>query len=680
MNIAPLSALWRGAGGEVQIRKFTHVLIVLLLLLAFALRLYRLGTQSLWYDEGVSVYLAAQPLPEITAHTARDIHPPLYYYLLHGAVELWGTTEFAAAFHSLFWGMLLIALSYRVARYLYNIPIALNSTLLLAISPFNIWYSQEVRMYTLGAFWGLVTLYSLLHLLRGDARRRYVWSYICAAALGMYTLYYFAFLLIFEALVMLAWWLAKQRTLSTATRYIAIHLAIVALYAPWLPIAYRQATTPPVPPWRGFTPLLNVLSQSWSALAFGQAVESRVVWGASLLVGIIYACGLIYTSKQRDYKEARFVPLVLCGYTFVPLALIYLLSLLIPLFHPRYLFTYSPPFYILLAAGLAQLYLWIKPRLARFVLLFTIGAIIVSVSAYSLYNFHFNARYTPDDHRAATHYLADRWRPGDAVLLNAGYIYTIFTYYYPAPIAWRGRLVDYSPPVSGDGAVVLQTGSIGGAASLGWGDPASDFYPTTEAETAAALERVFAAHERVWVYRCYDTVVDADGFVRKWLEENARLFDDRVYAGESYLRVQGYMRGGSSWGSIARAMNINFGDRLTLHGTGALPIAARAGEPLDFDLYWQPTRQLSANYRVLVGLYDHADEPSAYTDEQPLGNAYPTSRWNVNEIVRQPVRINLPPALPPGDYRIEVTVYDAPGHALPVDGAARVVIGSLQIQ
>ena len=57
--------------------------VLLVLLLAVALRLFRLGVDSLWYDETVSVTLAGKDLATLVAHTAGDIHPPGYYLLLH---------------------------------------------------------------------------------------------------------------------------------------------------------------------------------------------------------------------------------------------------------------------------------------------------------------------------------------------------------------------------------------------------------------------------------------------------------------------------------------------------------------------------------------------------------------------------------------------------------------------
>ena len=76
-------------------------IITIICLVAFALRIFHLEYQSLWYDEAFSVYLAHFDLTEITARTAADIQPPLYYYLLHFWIALAGDSEFALRFLSL---------------------------------------------------------------------------------------------------------------------------------------------------------------------------------------------------------------------------------------------------------------------------------------------------------------------------------------------------------------------------------------------------------------------------------------------------------------------------------------------------------------------------------------------------------------------------------------------------
>src|SRR5687767_1476745 len=130
-------------------RRQPHRILLLLALLAgFGLRLYQLGGESLWYDETVSVYLAGQSLPALIAHTARDIHPPAYYLLLHGWRALAHPSlnfglEFLYAWPSLCFGLLMVALLYPVGIRLLDRHSALLAAWLAVIHPFQLWYSQE---------------------------------------------------------------------------------------------------------------------------------------------------------------------------------------------------------------------------------------------------------------------------------------------------------------------------------------------------------------------------------------------------------------------------------------------------------------------------------------------------------------------------------------------------------
>jgi mannosyltransferase len=694
--------------------------IAAILLLAFALRLYRLGYQSIWYDEGVSIHLAQRSLAALTAHTAGDIHPPLYYYLLHFWIKATGSSEFAVAFLSLFFGLLLVPLVYRIGRHLYNPMVGSLAAFLVAISPYNLWYSQEVRMYTLGASLGLVSLYSLLRLLactRGRMQNvgcRVHWvGYILSAALGLYTLYYFSFLLAFLNLFVLGWWLwVRQQEVRTSVlwHWVLAQLAVFLLYLPWLSIALHQAMDPPVPPWRAFTPFWQAVAESWSALALGQSVEPQAVWPVLLTIAIIYGLGIVYAGTRSKLQKpllrlARVrvlhpVSCILWGYTFIPMLAIYLASLWTPLFHVRYVFTYSPAFYILLAAGLT----WLKERWRPG--LWLVLSLIVVASAYSIYTFHFDPRWAADDHRTAVEYIAERWRPGDAILINAGYAYPTFLYYYDGPIAWRGRLVDYEKRVDSQagpstapfdpstslrtGPVVLQTGSIGGAASLGWGNPQSDFYPTTEGETVRALEQVFARHPRLWMFRVYDTVTDPGGFIRSWLNEHGLKFDELLVTGESGIRVQGYLthrKPSYEIPPLEQPLNVSLGAQVTLLGYERESASITAGEPFDLTAYWQPEEQLNVDYHLFYGLFDGQGRLWAQGDEAPIGPLYRPSRWVAGEVVRHPIRLSVPVGTPPGEYAFQAGMYNPhTGQWLEVEDQSlatqgvRVGLGSVQVR
>src|SRR5579862_6380418 len=117
------------------------------LLLAFGLRVERLDFQSLWYDEGSSIYLARQSLSAITAGAANDIHPPLYYYLLHFWMGAAGQSEYGVRFLSAITGVLIVVLLFALGRLLAGQQVGVLATLAGTVSPLLVYYSQETRMY-----------------------------------------------------------------------------------------------------------------------------------------------------------------------------------------------------------------------------------------------------------------------------------------------------------------------------------------------------------------------------------------------------------------------------------------------------------------------------------------------------------------------------------------------------
>ena len=560
-------------------------------------------------------------------------------------------------------------------------------------------------MYTLGAALAVVVVYALVRIGQGTGDRDQGqgtkgqaaswWAvYAVAAAAGMYTLYYFIFLLIPINLwvlwqIVAAKWTSRQAAKPPAPNtqplassfqfptWLLANLAAALLYAPWIPVAYRQATNPPVPPWRTAPDLWHALCESWTALSLGQSAPNWL-WPALVLTLGLYGLGLVALStdhrpstvEQRPWSTVHRPWSILPVATLGPLALILLASLVTPLYHVRYLFTYSPPFYVVMAAGLVWL-------LRRSRVAFTVALVVwLAAAGVTLHAFWHDPAYRADDHRAAVHYLREHWRPGDVVLLNAGWPYTALTTYWDGPIATRSRLTGDLPAAPDDPntLVMVTTGHLNGDPDLGWGDPRSDFFAMPADAASQQLAALFGKFNRVWQYRIYDTVNDPAGKVRGWLAEDRQLSDDQVFAGEANLRVQGFVprqaaAAGANWPSAA------FGTELSVR-VGPLPGQITSGETLypalDWEFTGQPVDREASPRDFATSIRLIGPDGAVWAqppDERPSGPQLPASQWARDQAYRQTLKLPVPAGTPPGQYAVELVVYD-PATGKPWPGQA----------
>jgi hypothetical protein len=112
--------------------------LVALLLIAFGVRVYQLDAQSLWSDEGLSLYRARPPLSEALSNVivvppgvpTRDTNPPLYFVEMGALRVAAGESEYALRFVSVLAGVLLVALLYATGKRLYSAQVGLVAALL----------------------------------------------------------------------------------------------------------------------------------------------------------------------------------------------------------------------------------------------------------------------------------------------------------------------------------------------------------------------------------------------------------------------------------------------------------------------------------------------------------------------------------------------------------------------
>jgi 4-amino-4-deoxy-L-arabinose transferase-like glycosyltransferase len=173
---------WLGKGNHAAL------LVALATLLALALRLYKLADQSIWWDEGWTVWLGRRDWAWIALRTAADEHPPLHYWLVRGWDMIAGELAFAVRFSSVLAGTLAVPLVYRLGRLAANKQVGVLAAVFLAVARFHIWWSQDIKMYALAVALCIASLYLVLRIVRGGSLWLFV-AYVAVTAAAIYTHY-----------------------------------------------------------------------------------------------------------------------------------------------------------------------------------------------------------------------------------------------------------------------------------------------------------------------------------------------------------------------------------------------------------------------------------------------------------------------------------------------------------
>jgi uncharacterized membrane protein len=143
-------------------KRFIHtnrLALLLIILLATLLRLVAISTRPIWYDEAFAVLFAEKGLQAMlhgtltrVGGTAADVHPLAYYLLLKGWMDVFGQSLTVVRLLSVLFGVGTVLIIYIFSRSLVGDRMALTAALLVALSPFQIHYAQEIRMYALLVF------------------------------------------------------------------------------------------------------------------------------------------------------------------------------------------------------------------------------------------------------------------------------------------------------------------------------------------------------------------------------------------------------------------------------------------------------------------------------------------------------------------------------------------------
>ncbi len=412
------------------------VALAVVFLIGVETRFVGLADRSLWFDEAFSVSLARMPVPAIVQFLRgnNDTHPPLYYALLHAWIHLFGPGEVAVRSLSALIGLLTIPLLYGFARRLVDRNVALVASALLAGSAFAVHAAQEARMYPLLGLLALGSWFSMLLAIR-TRRARYWASYAACGALMLYT-HYFGFLVLGSQVLYLApRWRRDRRTLRDALLALG---AVAVLFSPWVPTLFAQTISGRG--WPTFRPPVtaNALANLLALFGFGGElfgtggyfhISLLPVWKAVLvaapLLGLMGA-GVYALRGDRAW-------LLVC-YWAGPILAAAVVSHRVNIFYPRYFSFLTPPFALLLAAGIdlgaAALIRWARRGMeSRPVALAACAVIVLAVNA-PVINGYVSVDYAEHDWRSAAELVTAAAGPRDYLLFVPGFAETPFEYYY----------------------------------------------------------------------------------------------------------------------------------------------------------------------------------------------------------------------------------------------------------
>jgi len=399
-----------------RLRPRTRLLLIALLLVAWAWRLYGLVVQSLWRDEVDSLRFATRELPQVlAAFTRPGENGPLYYLLLHPWLVWMGHGEYALRWTSVLFGLLALPLIFIWGRRFFNPTVGLIAALLLAVNPYHLWYSQEARMYAVLIVVTMIALWSFADAIeRGKWWRWFIWLALTTICI------YIHVLSILLVPLQIVWLLLVPRW---RRRWLSYLLALAFLILPYLPVVWWQWALLTDSGFNTGHPFVSLQRMSLTLfVAQVEGIASRPgVWIFAPVIFLLLAA-LFYT---RRWTRARL--LTLTWWLLPPLG-VFVISLFSPVFTDRYLIWTLPALLILIAVGA-----YVIGKRYRWLAVILVGTLI-GIQLWS--GWRQMTQPIKSDFRSAAAYISPLRQPEDVTLFLIPYIHHTYQYYDPGPYPW----------------------------------------------------------------------------------------------------------------------------------------------------------------------------------------------------------------------------------------------------
>jgi 4-amino-4-deoxy-L-arabinose transferase-like glycosyltransferase len=379
------------------------------------LRLFHLGSKSLWLDEGATVTLARMAWPHFV-HVwwyGEASFQGAFFLLMRFWMHL-GQSEVWVRLPAALFGIASIPAIYLLGRKLVGAGPALAASAILAFSPTDVYYSQEARSYTMTILLAMVSSWFFVRAVEENRERDWaLWTVF--GALAVYSHYFAAPVLVAQACS-----LFFRKKPTPWVRMLIHSAAILAMVAPGITYVLRVPPQAMTFPWMPKPTPKQILHL---ALFLGGSGEKFV------LSMILWIAGAVAIHRERNSEStpgSYWRGMLVISWAVVPVALNALASLQHPVFVQRYMIFSLPATVMLAARGMTALP---KRRLGLW--------LVIALCVFSIPTIFTGYRKPREDWRSATNVIVHSAQPGDAAVIYPFYAIVTFDYY---------RLLDAQAP------------------------------------------------------------------------------------------------------------------------------------------------------------------------------------------------------------------------------------------
>ncbi len=408
---------------------FEKHIIWIILLLSLILRLPFLSG-SFWMDEAAqaleSARLFSQQLDIIP-----DFQPPLMHYLVHFAMYLSKEEWWLRTIGALIPGLITIWGTYRVGK-LYSNKVGLLAALLLATNSLHIFYSQELRPYSLPAMWAILSWLTLLSNKQKERNKKsiirnpkFVLLYFITTTLGMYSSYLYPFLVLSQAtyVLILNRKIIKQYLLAASCSLLA--------FLPWLPTFFQQLTVGQswrleMPGWENIVSITQLkaiplvigkfiygvmdLEFSWFFILSGLVIVTSISY---LIFTHLYSHIVIRNPKN---KQLYYYATILLIYFLIPLLTSYAISFIVPVVRPKRLLFLLPSFYLLISYIVTESQS-VKVSKLRKPTAYLLLTTILTINAISTVSYYTNPKLQRENWTSLKTKIENKYDPAESIIV-----------------------------------------------------------------------------------------------------------------------------------------------------------------------------------------------------------------------------------------------------------------------